>query len=365
MQSLASSYEQMVLMVPLSKNQKSIGEIWFTDTSLKIVPLIAPFGSGITRKLLFPVWFLIQLPKFISQIIKADIIHAPIPGDIGTIGMLLAPLFGKKIFVRYCGNWRALKTIPEKFWAWYGEKLAGRSIAYLCTGGDSSPPCESNPALKWIFSSSMLQNEVKEFTQKEFNFNKEYVLVMGGRLIQEKGFGIMIGAIATIAERIPNLKVYLFGDGPDRDIFIKQVEEFGLNNIVKFLGKLNGSQVHQVLAKADVFCFPTYSSEGFPKVVIEAMAHGIPVISTPVSVIPNLINEPGKEAGFLVAQRNVDQLADKIEFYYHNPRIHKLHADNARLIAPVYTLENWVDTINERLNLQWNTQICRKKNIIK
>jgi len=57
MQSLASAYEQTVLMVPVSKNGKSQGEVWFTDSTVKIIPLLEPFGSGITRKLLFPVWF--------------------------------------------------------------------------------------------------------------------------------------------------------------------------------------------------------------------------------------------------------------------------------------------------------------------
>jgi hypothetical protein len=128
MQALSSAYDETVLMVPVSKSRKTKGEVWFTDNHIKIVPLSEPFGSGIARKLLFPVWFIIHLPKFISQVLHADVVHAPIPGDIGTIGMLLAPLFHKKLFIRYCGNWRALRTIPEKWWAWYGEKFAGKSI---------------------------------------------------------------------------------------------------------------------------------------------------------------------------------------------------------------------------------------------
>lgn len=364
MQSLASAYEQTVLLVPVSKHGKSKGEVWFRDSSIKIVPLLKPFGSGITRKLLFPIWFLMHLPRFVYYLLKSDVVHAPIPGDIGTIGMILAPLFRKKIFIRYCGNWQQLKTFPEKFWAWYGERFAANKIAYLCTGGDIKPPSEKNPSLGWIFSSSMLDREIENIQPKDFDSNKEFNIVMGGRLTQEKGFGILIEAVAMIRNKIPNLKVLLFGDGPAGPLFDEQVKNFGLGGTVEFLGKLNTEQVHGVLASADVFCYPT-QSEGFPKVIIEALSHGLPIVSTPVSVIPFLINSAERPAGFVVDQKDREGLAEKILFYFHNPAIHRAHSKNAKQIASEYSLENWVDAINEKLNKQWKTKICRLRDIKK
>ena len=365
MQSLASTYEQTVLLVPVRKSGQSKGEVCFTDRSIKMIPLMEPFGSGLLRKLLFPVWFIIHLPKFITHVLSSDVVHSPIPGDVGTIGMLLGPLLRKKVFVRYCGNWMAIKTFPEKCWAWYGETFAGKSIAYLCTGGNNDPPSKKNNALKWIFSTSMLKRELESYPHKKFDFKNEFIICMGARLEKEKGFDILINAVSLLAEKIPQLKVELYGDGPDRQLFEEQVIKCHLSEKVKFLGKLNGNEVHQVLARADIFCFPTYSSEGFPKVVIEAMAHSIPVISTAVSVIPNLINNALTPAGLVVEKQNHEQLAEKIEFYYRNPSIHKIHADNAGRVASVFTLENWVDTINNLLNLQWGTRLCRTKDIIK
>jgi len=365
MQALASAYDQTVLLVPVSKNKRSKGEVWFTDPSIRIVPLTPPYGSGLMRKLLFPFWFLSHLPKFISETRKADVVHAPVPGDIGTIGMILGPLFHKKTYVRYCGDSTLLKTPAEKFWLWYARKYAGKRIAYLCTGGSDQLPVKNNPSVKWIFSSSMLQSEVEKYHRREFDFSKEFNIVMGGRLIKEKGFGQLIDAVSLISDKIPNLKVALFGDGPDAQQFEQQVKSVNLDSKIKFLGKLNAAEVHDVLNTADIFCFPTYSSEGFPKVVIEAMAHGIPVISTAVSVIPNLINETGNEAGFIIEKKSVEPLAEKILYYYNNPWLHKVHGDNAKSIAYKYTLENWVDTIDEQLNSQWKTGIHRLRSIIK
>lgn len=365
MQSLASSYEETVLLVPITKAEKSKGEVWFTDTTLKIVPLLSPFGSGLFRKLLFPIWFLWHLPTFIFYTLKTDVIHAPIPGDIGTIGMILAPLFRKKLFIRYCGNWTILKTMPEKFWGWYGETFAGKSIAYLCTGGDKNPPSFKNSTLQWIFSSSMLNSEIEGYQKKKINFSEEFNLVIGGRLIHEKGFGVLIEAFAALRTEIPNIRLIIYGDGPEKNKFEEQVKSLGLKGTVTFSGKLNSKEVHQILNNTDIFCFPTWSSEGFHKVVIEAMAHGLPVISTDVSVIPFLINKTDTPAGTVVEKQNVNALENAIMNYYMHPEIHKTHATNAKNIAAEYSLENWVDEINRILNKQWGTQLCRLRSIKK
>jgi glycosyltransferase involved in cell wall biosynthesis len=274
-------------------------------------------------------------------------------------------LFGKKLFIRYCGNWLVIKTFPEKFWAWYGEKFTGKSIAYFCTGGSEKPPSQTNPALKWIFSSSMLTSELESYTRKNFDFNREFNLVIGGRLIHEKGFGLLIDAVELLKSKIPNIKAFIFGDGPDRQLFEEKVKDLGLEDRIKFLGKLNAGQVHQLLSEADIFCFPTYSSEGFPKVVIEAMAHGLPVICTPVSVMPFLVNNPERPAGLLVEKKNIAQLADQIGYYFDHPAIHLIHSKNAKQISLGYSLENWVDAINQNLNEQWKTKLCRLRDIKK
>jgi glycosyltransferase involved in cell wall biosynthesis len=365
MQALASSFDKVYLLVPISRTPMEVGEIIFTDKTIQIIPLKNVFGKGLVRKLLFPFWFLFHSPIFIKYLLKSDVVHAPIPGDIGTIAMLLAPLFNKKIFVRYCGNWKVIKTLPEKFWVWYGEKLTKKNIAYLTTGGDIEPPSKKNKNIKWIFSSSMLQNEINGFSQKDFDIQQTFKIAIGGRLIKEKGFGITIEAIARLINEIKSIQLVIYGEGPDRKIFEERVKQLGLTKNVVFLGKLSATEVHKVLGEIDIFCFPTYSSEGFPKAVIEAMAHGVPIISTDVSVIPNLISNTHKPAGLIVDKQNVDQLVNALKFYFEHPNIHVQHAHNAKEIACDYSLERWIDTMNEILNNQWASQIYRKKVILK
>ncbi|MFM1771013.1 MAG: hypothetical protein RLZZ71_155 [Bacteroidota bacterium] len=365
MQALCSSYKRVYLLVPISKNSQPHGEIIFTDPTIQIVPLSEPFGEGVLRKILFPFWLLFHLPKFIFYILKSDIVHAPIPGDVGTIALFIAPVLRKKLFIRYCGNWYLKKTIAEKFWGWYGEIFAGGRVAYLTTGGGLNEPSLKNKHIKWIFSSSMSTAEISSYPQKNFELSHSLTIASGGRLNNEKGFGILLDALALVYKKFPKVNLDIYGDGPDRKKFQRKAEELGIIEKVNFLGNLNNVGVHQVLSRADIFCFPTYSSEGFPKVIIEAMAHGLPVLSTNVSVIPSLIASQSIQCGKIVNTKDSEDLANKILYYLENPEIHLEHAINAKKVASDYSLENWVDQINTVLNSQWKTEINRKKQILK
>ena len=365
MQALSSSYNKVYLLVPISREKQPKGEIVFTDQSIQIVPLSVPFGKGVLRKLLFPIWLLFHLPKFVFYTLKSDVVHAPIPGDVGTIAMFIAPLLRKRLFIRYCGNWHRKKTIAEKFWGWYGESFTGRRIAYMTTGGGARAPSLKNKNIKWVFSSSMSNKDIASYNQKKFDLANSLTIATGGRLIEEKGFGILLDAFAIIQETFPSVNIEIYGDGPDRKKFQDKAIALGINNKVSFLGNLNNVEVHNVLSRADIFCFPTYSSEGFPKVIIEAMAHGLPILSTNVSVIPSLIENPDLPCGRIVESKNSVDLAEKILYYIDNQVGHQEHSKNAKELARSYSLENWMDQINDILNSQWKTELKRIKQISK
>lgn len=341
------------------------GEIVFTDQSIQIVPLWEPFGKGILRKLLFPIWLLCHLPKFIFYTLKSSVVHAPIPGDVGTIAMFIAPFLRKRLFIRYCGNWYRKKTTAEKFWGWYGETFTGRRIAFMTTGGGESVPSLKNKNIKWVFSSSMSDRDIASYGQKQFNLTTSLTIATGGRLIEEKGFGILLDAFVLIHKTFPSINIEIYGDGPDRKKFQNQAATLGINEKVSFLGKLNNVGVHEVLSRADLFCFPTNSSEGFPKVIIEAMAHGLPILSTNVSVIPTLIENSNLPCGRIVESKNSEDLAEKIKYYLNNQTVFQEHSRNAKVIAGSYSLENWIDQINDTLNSQWKIEIKRIKQISK
>lgn len=131
-------------------------------------------------------------------------------------------------------------------------------------------------------------------------------IVSVGRLVPWKGFGALIDAAARLA--VPDTHLYILGDGPDREALAKKAGE--LKAPVTFLGKVDHATVLQYLASAKIFVLNT-AYEGFSHLLLEAMAMGVPVVTTPVGGNIELITD-GKN-GLFVPQGDVKAIAATIE----------------------------------------------------
>ena len=111
MAALSELFDAITLVLPVSQRHKQNGVMPLEGHRLTVTPLTSPPGKGIWRKVGFPFWLLRNSPVLLRQLHRADAVHAPIPGDVGTVGMLLAVAFGKPLFVRHCGNWLVQRTV--------------------------------------------------------------------------------------------------------------------------------------------------------------------------------------------------------------------------------------------------------------
>ena len=137
-----------------------------------------------------------------------------------------------------------------------------------------------------------------------------------GRLVEKKGFRFSIEAVAKIAASRPEILYSIVGDGPQRESLHNRIADLGLKEKVRILGWKSREEVVTLMAEADLFLAPSVKSsdgdqEGIPVVLMEAMAIGVPVISTFHGGIPELV-ENGR-SGYLVPERNVDALAVAID----------------------------------------------------
>ncbi len=126
-------------------------------------------------------------------------------------------------------------------------------------------------------------------------------------------------------------------------------KELGLQDCIIFHGKLNHGGVMNVLKKSNIFTFPT-DSEGFPKAALEALACGLPVITNPVSVLPELIKNG---SGILLKNSDPVSIANAIETIVDNQDQYKSMQKLAIESAKKYTLESWSATIGGYLKTAW------------
>jgi colanic acid/amylovoran biosynthesis glycosyltransferase len=132
-----------------------------------------------------------------------------------------------------------------------------------------------------------------------------------GRLFAYKGHAVLLRALADAPPPLAGAQLELVGDGPLRADLERDVAALGLRDRVRFHGAVPEPAVADVLARADVFALPSVISpdgdrEGIPNALIEAMAAGLPAVSTYHSGVPELI-EDGR-TGYLAQPGDVDDL---------------------------------------------------------
>ncbi len=157
--------------------------------------------------------------------------------------------------------------------------------------------------------------DLTRFARAEFSSAPPLIIAVG-RLIAKKGFGDLIRACALLAERGKSFRCEVIGEGPLEGELRDQIDRLGLQARVMLAGAKPQSQLRQLLAAANVFVLPSViDSEGgmdnLPTVIMEAMATGLPVVSTNLGGIPEMVIE--KETGFLVPPGDPSAMAGAIE----------------------------------------------------
>jgi len=166
-----------------------------------------------------------------------------------------------------------------------------------------------------------------------------YTIVCVGRMTQEKGHECLIKAIACLRERYPNFprpRVWLVGDGPLRHELEAKTKTLGLLDAIEFIGHV--SNPAPWIAAADALCLPS-TFEGFPNVMLEAMALGTPVIASDIDVVRSLgrVAHGSEDRGrdYVAIYRNQDpaELARKIRRLRINPTATLSRINAARNLA--------------------------------
>ncbi len=141
-------------------------------------------------------------------------------------------------------------------------------------------------------------------------------LLSVGRLVEKKGIEYGILSIKKLIKDFPDIQYHIVGSGQLENRLKKLVESLNLKNNIKFLGDLNNDLIAHELSKTMIFILPCIKSKNgdldvCPLALQEAMLARIPIVSTDIGSIPELVNN-GRE-GFLVDPKNINQLTNKIK----------------------------------------------------
>jgi len=139
--------------------------------------------------------------------------------------------------------------------------------------------------------------------------SRETIILHHGRLVQKRGVKTLIEAMPKIIKEIPEAKLIIAGEGPEKQRLQKLAEDLGVEGHIKFLGLVPYEQMPSIVKSSTVVVVPSLI-EGHSASIIEAMAAEKPVIATKVGGITEVIKDG--ETGILVDPENPDQIANAV-----------------------------------------------------
>lgn len=170
-------------------------------------------------------------------------------------------------------------------------------------------------------------------------------LIFIGKLVAQKGVDILIKSIKEIMRRKYNVTLSIVGNGDLQEEYEKLVLDLGLESNVKFMGFVIGNEKFELLRNSDIFVFPS-NHESFGIVLIEAMALSLPVITTNITAIPEVV---GTDTGILISHNDVNALTEAITYLIENPdEMKQMGLAGYERVEKFYT---WDKVINKKIDV--------------
>ena len=186
--------------------------------------------------------------------------------------------------------------------------------------------------------------------------NGKHLLLFLSNFVRSKGVFEFLEALKKLKHRQSNFEALLVGD--NFDVTVEEIEDYirknDLIDEVKVSGPLYNADKFKTLASCDIFVMPTYF-ELFPGVVLEAMQCSKPIVSTITGGIPEIIDDGIN--GLLVVPRNVDQLANKIQYLIERPETADLLGIKAK---EKFNREFTLHKFEERMKVVFEEVLDRK-----
>ena len=272
-------------------------------------------------------WFLKQVNivfNFFKKIRPVDIVHLNVPLAhlsiiINIVLVLLAKVSRKKIIIHFRGGELGFQG-RHNFWHRISISILIKlSSSVIFLGVKEKQYFLDNYKILRYRNAYALPNAVnvplKAGDEKHCKFSNSRIdLVYFGRMDHSKGLKEIALALELLVDNI-DFHFHAIGDGPDLESFEKNLNSRSLTEYVTIHGSKTQGEIFDILSKCQIFILPSHF-EGLPNSLLEAMAHHVVPVVTPVGSIPEVV-VPGNN-GFMVQVKCPEELAETIIFAKNN-----------------------------------------------
>ncbi len=259
---------------------------------------------------------------------RFDVVHFNPEMDLRSfpresVFMALLALMRRPFIVFHHGwNWDELKMIEESRWL-------GRWLFFILNRAGGIIVC-AKPFKEALIKNGVDGDRIHIITtmfdgsrlkakdlSKSPDPTKSPQLLFMARFVKEKGVYELIEAMTLLKDEFPDLTLLMGGDGAEMEGLKAWAEKLGVADRVLLPGYIRGQDKTQAFAEASIFVLPSYFWEGLPNAAIEAMGSGLPIISTRVAGLPEVMDDP--ENGFYLDKVTPEDIAEKVRQMLRDP----------------------------------------------
>ncbi|EDP94509.1 glycosyltransferase [Kordia algicida OT-1] len=295
--------------------------------------------SSLKTLLVLPIIFF----KIIGAMRKADHIHLRCPGNIGLIGCVAQIFFPSKTkTAKYAGNWDPNSKQP------FSYRLQKRILSNtfltknmnVLVYGDWKNQTKN---IKSFFTATYRNSDKRAVVQR--NLNETITFSFIGSLSSGKRPLLTIQIVEELHKRNYNVRLDIYGDGAKRKELENYIAQNQLQKYITLHGNVTAEIVKEVHKTAHFMMLPS-KSEGWPKVVAEAMFWGSLPIVTKISCVPYMLDEGNR--GILI-EPNVESAVARIENVLQSPKNYQEKVEKAIEWSRIYTLDTFENELKSLL----------------
>ncbi len=341
---IAEVFESVTHLAPLHPGPAPKSSAFYGAPNVRLSFVRPSGGSGLLEK----IGAVCAVPAYAAAILRelkrCDAVHVRCPAGISLLALIVLCFtrHPEKRWIKYAGNWKPAG--PEPFSYTLQRRFLKNNFcrsAVTVNGEWPDQPTHVRSFFNPSFSERYLDGARAEAEKK--NLVSPVRLLFAGRLETEKGAGRALSVLAALRKAGVDAVIDLIGDGPGKGGMENLARSLGVADRARFHGWLSRPDLNIFYREAHFMLLPTEASEGWPKVLSEAMAHGAVVLSSPVSCIPQYLKRFG--TGRVIDASDDPAYAAAVQEYLRNPAKWRRDSANAVKAAGNFTYEKYIGEI--------------------
>lgn len=347
---LASIFKEVVHLAPLHREAPPESALAYRSSRVQVQLVPRAGGEGLWSKLSILLAAPAHLRAMLRHFGQADIVHIRCPASISLIALLLLTVVRhpRQRWIKYAGNWCPGKreAWSYAFQRWWLKKGWHRGVVTV-NGQWADQPEFIHP----FFNPCLNEQEQSEGRAliASKRMERPVRLIFVGRLDHGKGVARALRVVAQLQKMNCEVVLDLVGDGKERPEFERLVDTLGITQQVVFHGWQSRTSLVSLYARAHLIVLPS-SSEGWPKVLSEAMAFGAVPVASNVSSIPQYLQQFG--VGKTFDPDDINAFAEAIKWYSERPEVWKKEAERGVDAADAFSYAHYLKAIGNLLSVQ-------------